>query len=126
MEPEAALVGAQRRVELHAEAPVDVEVLLVVLPHDAEVDDALGDGDDLEGGAVLGVLDEEGRVLESAGKLCGFRVLVSRSFSSSPGSLIYGFFSSLFALRGMCSWRCCHTVVSLLELGLGGKNGHFD
>lgn len=47
MEPETALVGAQRRVELHAVAAVDLELAAVVLPDDAELDDALGDGSDL-------------------------------------------------------------------------------
>lgn len=69
VEAEAALVGAKGRVELHAEGIVDLDLALVVLPHHAELDDALGDGDDLEGFAVLGVLLEEGGVLEGGGKL---------------------------------------------------------
>lgn len=60
MEAQTTLVGAQGRVELHTVAPVDLEVVVVVLPHDAELDDALGDGGDLERVAVLGVLLEEG------------------------------------------------------------------
>lgn len=66
---QAALVRAQGRVELNAVAAVDAQVALVVLPDDAELDDALRDGADLESGAVLGVLLEEGAVLESAGEL---------------------------------------------------------
>lgn len=62
--------GGKGGVELDAESAVDLEVAPVVLPGDAELDDAVGDGGDLEGGAVLGVLLEEGRVLEGAGKLC--------------------------------------------------------
>lgn len=47
VEAETALVGAQRRVELDAVAAVDLELALVVLPDDAELDDALRDGSDL-------------------------------------------------------------------------------
>lgn len=70
MQPETALVGAEGRVELHAVPAVDLEGAVVVLPDDAELDHALGDGDDLEGDLVFGVLLEEGRVLECAGELC--------------------------------------------------------
>lgn len=44
MEPQAALVRAQRGVELHSVAAVDLQSALVIFPHDAELDDALGDG----------------------------------------------------------------------------------
>lgn len=70
MEAQTTLVRAESRVELHAVATVDAELAGVVLPGDAELNDALGDGADLEGGAVLGVLLEEGAVLEGAGELC--------------------------------------------------------
>ena len=46
--PEAALVGAKRAVVLDAEAGLDVAAAVVALPDDAELDDALGDLDDLE------------------------------------------------------------------------------
>ena len=69
VQAEAALVGAQGGVELHAEGIVDLDLALVVLPHYAELDDALGDGDDFEGVAVFGVLLEERAVLEGGGKL---------------------------------------------------------
>jgi hypothetical protein len=69
VEAQAALVGAEGGVELDTETAVDLELALVVLPDNAEVDDALRDGDDLDGGAVLGVLLEQGRVLEGADKL---------------------------------------------------------
>jgi len=42
MEAQAALVGSDRAAELHAEAAVYVDVALIVLPGDAELDDALG------------------------------------------------------------------------------------
>ena len=63
VEPEPALIRSQGRVELHTVPAVDLELALVVLPDDAELDDALGDGDDGEGGLVFGVLLEEGGVL---------------------------------------------------------------
>lgn len=69
VQAQAALVGAEGRVELHAEAIVDLDLALVVLPRDAELDDALGNGDDLEGLAVFGVLLEKGAVLEGGGEL---------------------------------------------------------
>jgi hypothetical protein len=47
MESEAALVWAKGRVELDTISAVDLGLSLVVLPDDAELDDSLGDGDDL-------------------------------------------------------------------------------
>lgn len=76
MEAQAALVRAQGRVELDAVAAVDLELALVVLPDDAELDDALGDGGDGESGAVFGVLLEEGAVLEGRGEL--WRTVLAR------------------------------------------------
>ena len=78
MESQAALVGAQGGVELDAVAAVDLGLALVVLPDDAELDDALGDGDDLERGLVFGVLLEEGAVFEGRGQLCLWGRSVSR------------------------------------------------
>jgi hypothetical protein len=67
---ETTLVWAESRVELHTVALVDLAVALVVLPDNAELDDALGDGDDLEGPPVLGVLLEEGGLLKGGDELC--------------------------------------------------------
>jgi hypothetical protein len=71
MQTEPALVGAQHRVELDTVALIDLALALVVLPSDAELDDSLGDGSDLESLPVFRVLFEKGRVLEGGGKLCG-------------------------------------------------------
>jgi hypothetical protein len=71
VQAQTALVGAERRVELHAVALVDLAVALVVLPDDAELDDALGDRDYLEGLFVLGVLLEKRRILEGGDELWG-------------------------------------------------------
>ena len=70
MEAKSALVRAKSRVELHAVAAVDLQAATVVFPYDAELKYALGDGANLEGGVVLGVLLEELARLESAGQLC--------------------------------------------------------
>ena len=64
MQTEAALVWAESRVELHPVAAIDLDLVLVVLPDDAELDDPFGDGDDLEGGLVFGMLLEEGAIFE--------------------------------------------------------------
>lgn len=69
VEAQAALVGAQGRVELHAVSAVDAQVARIVLPGDAELNHPLGDGGDGERGAVLGVLGEELAVLERRGQL---------------------------------------------------------
>jgi hypothetical protein len=73
VQSEATLVGAESGVELHSEGIVDLDLALVVLPHYAELDDALWDGDYFEGIAVLGVLLEERAVLEGGGKLCSWQ-----------------------------------------------------
>ena len=54
---------------LDAESSVDLRLALVVLPDDAELDNTLRNGGNLEGGTVLGVLLEEGAVLKGADKL---------------------------------------------------------
>lgn len=69
METETTLVRAEGGVELDAVATVHLEVAIVVFPDNSELDDTLGDGSDLEGGAVLGVLLKERAVLEGARKL---------------------------------------------------------
>jgi hypothetical protein len=64
VESEATLIRAKSRVELNTVAAVDLRLSLVILPDDAELDDALGDGDNLQSGLVFGVLFEEGAVFE--------------------------------------------------------------
>jgi hypothetical protein len=70
VETETTLVRAKGGVELDTETAVDLNVAFVILPDNAELDDALGDGDDLQGLAEFGLLLEESGVLESRGKLC--------------------------------------------------------
>jgi hypothetical protein len=64
MESQSSLVGAKRRVELYTVSAVDLWLVVVIFPDNAELDHSFGDGDDFEGGLVFGVLFEEGRVLE--------------------------------------------------------------
>jgi hypothetical protein len=70
MEAKSTLVRSQGRVELHAVAAVHLEFAIVVLPQNAELNDTLRNGADLESGAVLGMLLEELARFESAGELC--------------------------------------------------------
>lgn len=69
VEAETAFVWAEGRVELDAVALVDVADALVIFPDNAELDDALGNGDDLKRLLVLGVLLEDGGALEGGGEL---------------------------------------------------------
>jgi len=69
VETKTTLVWSEGGVVLDTETPVDLDFTLVVFPSDTEVDDALWDGSDLEGLAVLGVLLEQRAVLEGRGKL---------------------------------------------------------
>ena len=64
MEPETPLVRTESRVELDTIATIDLWLSLIVLPYDTELDNALGDGNDLQGSLVFGVLLEEGAVFE--------------------------------------------------------------
>lgn len=69
VESKTALVGTESRVELDSVTTVDLEVALVIFPDDAELDDTLRNGGNSQSSAVLGVLVEEGAVLEGRGKL---------------------------------------------------------
>jgi hypothetical protein len=84
VQTETALVWAEGRVELDAVALVDVALALVVLPDNAELDDALGDGNDFEGLLVLGVLLEDGRALEGGGKLWKALAVQLTAIEASP------------------------------------------
>ena len=70
MQAQAALVGADGAVELHAEAAVHLDLAVIVDPRHAEHDDALGLDDALEqrGLLVLGMgLDDRLEGLEHLG-----------------------------------------------------------
>lgn len=58
VESQAALVRAQRRVELDAISAVYLQVSGIIFPDYAELDDTLGNRDDAECRPVLGVLLE--------------------------------------------------------------------
>lgn len=74
VEAESSLVWAEGAVELNSVTVVDLWLKVVVLPDNAELDDALWDGDDLKSSLVLWVLLEKGRVLEGRGELCSNNV----------------------------------------------------
>ena len=67
MEAETAFVRAERGVELNTVATIDLEFSFVVFPGDTELDNTLGDGGNLQGPSVLGLLFEKGGVLEGRG-----------------------------------------------------------
>jgi hypothetical protein len=69
MESQSSLVWAQGRVKLYTVSAVDLDLVFVIFPDDTELDDAFGNGDDLEGGLVLWLLLEEGAVFEGGDKL---------------------------------------------------------
>ena len=60
MESESTFVWTQGRIELYTVAAVDLNLILVVFPDHAELDDSLRDGSNLKGGLEFGVLLEEG------------------------------------------------------------------
>lgn len=70
MEAETALVGTEGRVELNTISTVDLELALVVLPSNTELNHALGDGNDSEGGLEFGGDLEELGVVEARLELC--------------------------------------------------------
>jgi hypothetical protein len=71
VQAETTLVRTESRVELHTVALVDLALARVILPDDAELDDTLGDGDDLESLPVLRVLLEKSGRLKGGDELYG-------------------------------------------------------
>ena len=69
MEAQTALVGAQGRVELDAVPTVDSEGAGIVFPNDTKLNDAFRNRNDLESSAILGVLLEQGAILQGADEL---------------------------------------------------------
>jgi hypothetical protein len=60
VESETALVWAESGIELNAVSLVDLALALVVFPDNAELDDTLRDGGNLESLLILWVLLEDG------------------------------------------------------------------
>lgn len=87
MKAETTLVRAESRIELNSISTIDLNLVLVVLPNNTELDDALGNGNDLEGGLVLGLLVEEGAVLEGRSQLCEVAMLIPISKSGAGEQL---------------------------------------
>ena len=71
VESQTAFVRTQGGIELHSIATVDLNLALVVFPDDAKLNDPFGDGGNLEGGSVLGILLEQRGIFERRGKLWG-------------------------------------------------------
>ena len=69
MESETTLVWAESGVVLHTVSLVDLAHVVVVFPDNSELDDTLGDGDDLKSLPVFGVLLEESGLLEGGDEL---------------------------------------------------------
>jgi hypothetical protein len=65
MKSQSSLVRAKGRVELHTIPTINLELALVVFPDDTELNDALGNGDNLESCLVLWVLFKKGAFFES-------------------------------------------------------------
>ena len=97
-----AFVRTKSGIELHPVSTVDLDLALVIFPDTSELDDALGDGGDLESFLVFWVLFEEGGVLKRAHQFCPVSAI------RPPSEKTVGFF----------------TLVGLLELGLRREVRH--
>ncbi len=64
VESETALVWTKSRVELYTVSAVDLELILVIFPDYTELDDALRNGNDFEGGLEFRPLLKESAVFE--------------------------------------------------------------
>jgi hypothetical protein len=64
VESETALVWTKSRVELHTVSAVDLKLVLVIFPYNAELDDALRNRNDFEGGLEFRSLLKESAVFE--------------------------------------------------------------
>ena len=115
VETETAFVRTESRVKLHTVTLVDLALALVVLPDNAELDDALGNGGNLKGLLVFGVLLEEGGGLEGGDELCTCKSVfllpiksqLKQRISSLEMLLLYG-----------NRWWWVHTLAGLFKLGL--------
>jgi hypothetical protein len=84
VETETALVWTEGRVELDSVTTVDLWLSLVVLPDNAELNDALWDRGNGERLSVLWVLLEERGVLEGGCELCRTAQVSSIAFWVDP------------------------------------------
>jgi hypothetical protein len=85
VQSETTLVRTESRVELDSETPVDGDSSVIPLPCNSEVDDSLGNLNNLECTSVLGVLDEEW--LKGRGDLVDRLTISSCSKSCAGGRL---------------------------------------
>jgi len=96
---------------LYSVAAVHLDLVLVILPDNAKLNDTFGNGDDLEGGLIFGMLFEESAVFEGGDQLCALGILSALSEATDKE-------------RGWGGGGGCHTFVGLLEFGLRRKIGH--
>ena len=85
MESETSLVRTESRVELDTIAAVDLWLSLIVLPDDTELDDTLGDGDDLQGSLVFRGAFRRGSCVRGSRR--ALWIVVSRLFYRKEGPL---------------------------------------
>jgi hypothetical protein len=69
MESKTTFVWAESGVELDAISAVDLGLKLVIFPDDTELDDPLGNRNDMEGFLVFRVLFEKRGIFEGGGQL---------------------------------------------------------
>ena len=108
---------------MHAVTTVDLELAGVVFPCDTELNHALRNGANFEGCAVLGVLLEEGAVLEGAGELCSIgrvKLALGRKLRGGLMQVLLRVPVQLIRIHWLL------TVVRLLELRLGGNVRHVE
>lgn len=65
VETKTSLVRTKGGIELHPVSAVKLWLSLIIFPDDSELDDTLGDGNDLEGSFIFWVGFEEGAVFKS-------------------------------------------------------------
>jgi hypothetical protein len=69
MESQTTFIWAECRVELDAISAIDLRLELIIFPDDTELNDSLGNCDDLQSFLVLGVLFEKRGMFEGGGQL---------------------------------------------------------
>lgn len=60
VQSQASLVGSESRIVLYSVSSVDLEVAFVILPCNPELNDSLGNLNDVKSPSVLGVLGQKG------------------------------------------------------------------
>ena len=118
MEAQAALVGADRGVELYAEATVDLYLALVVYPRNAEHNHALRLNDAVDDTVLLQLrtsLHDRLEALEHLeNRLLKFRLV--------RVALLYGFIHALEVRVGKCHFVCPPYISAAASFQFSGKS----